>query len=59
MTVNLCVKLNNQLVVVGTARSYTYDNETFVMVERVGMFDTCYNLKSFEEFLKDTNFIIQ
>ena len=56
---NLYVEINNELNCVGYIEQFEYDNETFIKVERVGMFTQVYSKKEFESFMNEHTFIIE
>lgn len=54
---NLAIKNENKYINVGTIKKYIYDNEIFYLVKRVGMYDTCYNHKEINDFLKNNYYV--
>ena len=54
---NLAIKYKNKFINIGTIKKYLYDNDIYYLVKQNGKFDTCYNQKEINEFLKDKYYV--
>ena len=54
---NLARKYENKYINVGTIKKYVYNNEIYYLVKQTGQFDTCYNNKEINEFLKNNYYV--
>lgn len=54
---NLARKYENKYINVGTIKKYVYNNEIYYLVKQTGQFDTYYNSKEINEFLKNNYYV--